>query len=124
MSSGFSVLVVDDDPSIRLLCRVNLELDGHAIREAATLDEARAVLAAHLVDVLLLDVHVGAGDGVAFLDEVRRERPALPVAMLTGSVDVGGLQRERDVAVIAKPFTLEKLRETVQQLAANVDLPA
>jgi DNA-binding NtrC family response regulator len=36
------VLVVDDDASLRLLCRVNLELDGFDVREAATLDEARA----------------------------------------------------------------------------------
>ena len=30
------VLVVDDEPSLRLLCRVNLELDGHIVREAGT----------------------------------------------------------------------------------------
>ena len=37
---GRTVLVVDDDASIRFLCRVNLELDGWVVRDAATLDGA------------------------------------------------------------------------------------
>ena len=40
------VLVVDDEPSIRLLCRVNLELDGHVVLEAETLAAARKTVEA------------------------------------------------------------------------------
>ena len=54
-----TVLVVDDDASIRFLCRVNLELDGWTVREAATLADARAELSHGGVAVVLLDVHVG-----------------------------------------------------------------
>ena len=38
------MLVVDDEPSLRLLCRVNLELDGHHVREAGTVADARREL--------------------------------------------------------------------------------
>ena len=110
------VLVVDDDASIRLLCRINLELEGWSVREASTLAEARAELADGAVAVVLLDVHVGPDSGVAFLEEVRRDFPGTPVAMLTGSVDTPTLDDVGLDAVIAKPFTLEQLVETVRTL--------
>ena len=58
-----TVLVVDDDAAIRFLCRVNLELDGWAVREAAAIQEARETLAATPVDIVLLDVHVASTAG-------------------------------------------------------------
>jgi DNA-binding NtrC family response regulator len=118
-SPGHTVLVVDDDSSIRFLCRVNLELDGWAVREAATIEAARAELAAGGVGVVLLDVHVGSASGVEFLEELRADYPGLPVAMLTGSVESPMLERVTADAVITKPFTLEQLTGTVGELAAR-----
>jgi DNA-binding NtrC family response regulator len=114
------VLVVDDDASIRLLCRINLELEGWSVREAATLDQARAQLADGAVAVVLLDVHVGTDSGVEFHEELRRDHPNTAVAMLTGSV--GAPHSVHSVgadAVIAKPFTLDELSQTVRTLAAG-----
>ena len=116
-SPSHTVLVVDDDPSIRFLCRVNLELDGWTVRDAATMEAARAELAEAHVDVVLLDVHVGADSGVEFLDELRRDYPTMPVAMLTGSVGTPSVDEAEPDAVVTKPFTLEQLVETVQTLA-------
>ena len=97
------VLVVDDEPSIRLLCRVNLELDGLRVLEAGTLNEARAALRDGNPDVVLLDVHVAGEDGRELLHELRLERPALPVYMLTGSAEFEPRAEAPD-GVIAKPF--------------------
>lgn len=113
------MLVVDDDPSIRLLCRINLELEGWTVREAESLAEARRELEAAAVAVVLLDVHVGLESGVQFLDELKRDHPALPVAMLTGSVERFTIADLPAEAVITKPFTLEQLSSTVQLLAAG-----
>ena len=118
-SPSHTVLVVDDDASIRFLCRVNLELDGWTVREAATLADARAELSHGGVAVVLLDVHVGSGNGLEFLAEVRREHPGLPVAMLTGSTDSQEVDRAQADAVLAKPFRLEELTETVRGLASR-----
>jgi DNA-binding response OmpR family regulator len=112
-SSGHTVLVVDDDASIRLLCRLNLELEGWCVLEAATLPLAREQLEAEDVDVVVLDVHVGAGSGLEFLDELRRDRPNVKVAMLTGSAESGDLGGD---AYIPKPFTIEQLTSTVGNL--------
>ena len=116
-----TVLVVDDDPSIRLLCRVNLELDGCTVLEAGALNEARELLTDNSVDVVLLDVHVGRDDGRELLRELRRSSPGTPVAFLTGSVDRGALETdtERADAVIPKPFRLDELTSTVKELAAR-----
>ena len=120
-SDPITVLVVDDDPSIRLLCRVNLELDGCTVLEAGRLSEARELLSASSVDVVLLDVHVGRDDGRELLRELRRSSPGTPVAFLTGSVDRGALESdtERADAVIPKPFRLDELTSTVKDLAAR-----
>lgn len=113
-SPGHTVLVVDDDASIRMLCRLNLELDGWSVREAATLAQAREQLVLEGVHVVVLDVHVGSENGVEFLRELRRERPALKVAMLTGSDDLQDIDAD---ALIPKPFKIDQLRTTVAGLA-------
>ena len=123
-SPSHTVLVVDNDPSIRFLCRVNLELEGCAVREAGTLAQARAELSEHDVDVVLLDVHIGNESGVDFLEELRRDRPELPVAMLTGSVGTPTLEGAVADAVIAKPFTIDQLTTTVKNLAQRTSRPA
>lgn len=113
MSSALTVLVVDDDASIRMLCRVNLELEGFRVLEAGSLERARRLLADEPVDAALLDVRVGNADGRTFLAELRREHPGLAVAFLSGT-DREHL--EGADAVIPKPFTLEQLRNTVERL--------
>jgi DNA-binding response OmpR family regulator len=113
-SPGHTVLVVDDDASIRMLCRLNLELDGWSVREAATLAQAREQLAHGGVDVVVLDMHVGSENGAELLRELRRERPGLKVAMLTGSDELHDIDPD---AVIPKPFKIDELRTTVAGLA-------
>ncbi len=117
------MLVVDDDPSIRLLCRVNLELDGYRVLEAATLDDARATLEAEHVDALLLDVHVGGASGYDLLDELRAGESDVRVALLTGEAEISPRGRQAE-AVLGKPFTIEELTGTVCRLTgcgADVD---
>jgi DNA-binding NtrC family response regulator len=111
-----TVLVVDDDSSIRLLCRVNLELEGWRVLEAASLGTARTHLESEPVNVALLDVHVGFDDGLAFVEEVRRRSPGTAVALLTGSADPDASAAD---ALIPKPFTLEQLVGTVRELAGR-----
>jgi two-component system C4-dicarboxylate transport response regulator DctD len=112
-----TVLVVDDDASIRLLCRVNLELEGWAVREASSIAHAREALADGTVGVVLLDAHLGEEDGVAFLADIRRDHPQTKVAMLTGATDAQALEDAVPDGVIGKPFGLDELTGTVHALA-------
>src|SRR5690348_12360435 len=116
MTGGLTVLVVDDEPSIRFLCRVNLELDGFRVLEAATLDDARTSLA-EAPSLVLLDLHVGAEHGVDLLTEIRADHPEMGVVLLTGTVELSEAERELADGVLQKPFTLEQLGSTVRRFA-------
>jgi DNA-binding NtrC family response regulator len=109
------VLVVDDEPAIRLLCRVNLELSGYEVREAGSVDEARRQVAEG-VDVVLLDMHLGNERGDVLLDELVEQ--AIPVVVVTGSVDLEAIAGTSATAVLGKPFTIVELESTVARLAA------
>jgi CheY-like chemotaxis protein len=102
-----AVLVVDDDPSIRLLCRVNLELEGHRVLEAASLEEALAQLGE--ADRVLLDLHMHGLCGRQLLDPIRAARPDIPVVLLTGAAEVPADLRAEVEGVLGKPFTIEAL---------------
>jgi DNA-binding NtrC family response regulator len=116
MAGGHTVLVVDDEPAIRFLCRVNLELDGVQVLEASTLDEARANLA-ESPTLVLLDLHVGAEHGVDLLTEIRADHPEVRVVLLTGTAELSDAERELADGVLPKPFTLEQLASTVRRFA-------
>ena len=107
------VLVVDDERSLRLLCRVNLELDGHRVREAATVAEARREIELATPDVILLDIHVGADDGLELLDEIASLELSTRVVLLSGTAEVGPDLRARVDSVLGKPFELAKLTAAV-----------
>lgn len=112
-----TVLVVEDEPSMRLLCRVNLELDGHRVLEAGSLAEARAQLAEQPPDVVLLDVHLGAEHGGSLIADCHGLSPPVPVVLVTGSQEGGdGGVAEAD-AILPKPFELDELRATVRSLS-------
>jgi DNA-binding response OmpR family regulator len=116
---GFSILLVEDDPSLRLLCRVNLELEGFAVLEAGTLAEARAIL--DRADLVLLDLQVAREDGRTLLDEAKRIRPDRAVVLLTGS-DFDPSTRALADDLVRKPFTPAELVASVRR-AARVESP-
>jgi DNA-binding response OmpR family regulator len=113
------VLVVDDEPSIRLLCRINLELEGFDVLEAGTLAEARAAAASRDLSVVLLDFRVGHESGGDLLQELQGRRPPVPVAFVTGSADLGPRIDGLADAYLRKPFTIDDLLSTVRRLAAR-----
>ncbi|MHB8641427.1 MAG: response regulator [Gaiellaceae bacterium] len=118
---GTSVLVVDDEKGIRLVCRVNLEVDGFRVFEAGTIDEAREVLASEDVRVALIDVHLGSADGLELVRELRRREPRRAIALLTGSVELSVEESAGADAILGKPFTIDELLDVVHRLAAAVD---
>ncbi len=109
------MLIVDDDASLRLLCRVNLELEGFDVREAASGADARAAVAASRPDVVLLDVHLGQESSMPLLDELRAG--GIPVALVTGSADAAELRVRAD-EVIVKPFAPDALVAAARRLAS------
>ncbi len=109
-----TALVVDDDPSLRALCRINLELDGFVVHEAGTLAAARTALEDERPWVVLLDVHLAGEESSRLLERLRAD--GIPVAIVTGSADPGEWRARAD-AVLAKPFTPQALVDMARRLA-------
>jgi DNA-binding response OmpR family regulator len=107
-------LIVEDDAALRLLARVNLELEGFEVAEAATLAAADELLAGAAPDVVLLDVHIGGGESYGLLHRLRAE--GVPVGVVTGSADLDSLRLVAD-EVLGKPFSPDELVGMARRLA-------
>jgi two-component system, NtrC family, nitrogen regulation response regulator NtrX len=101
-----SVLVVEDDPALRLLARVNLELEHFSVREAGTLEEAQAAVAAERPGLVFLDVHLEGESTDGLLGELRRA--GVPVVVVTGSADATQYTNRAD-EVLGKPYDPSEL---------------
>ena len=103
-----SVLVVDDDPDIRLLLRLELSAEGHQIIEAGDGQEALAALEAETVGLMLLDMMMPVLDGwevLAALDRATSPPIVVITALATdGDRHVAELLELGALDVIAKPF--------------------
>src|SRR5678816_855369 len=83
------ILIVDDDERLREFVRVNLEMEGYAVREASSADEGLAALEEEPPDLILLDVMLPRVDGWEMLRRVQERHGvgSIPVLMFSGKVD-------------------------------------
>ena len=116
---GPLVLVVDDDPQVREVVRINLEMEGYAVREAANGEEGLAALEEEAPDLILLDVLMPQVDGWEMLRRVQERHGvgSIPVVMFSGQLDVGSEAAERGAqGFVGKPFDLRALIEQTKQI--------
>jgi CheY-like chemotaxis protein len=119
------VLLVDDEPSIRTICRVNLEGDGLAVHEAKDGAEALAEVGRQHPSLILLDVMMPSVDGWAVAEELAadREKREIPVVFLSArAADEDRLRAQRLGAVgyVVKPFDPLDLAGTVRNVLERV----
>jgi DNA-binding response OmpR family regulator len=109
---GHRVLVVDDDPTVSDVVRRYLEQDGFEVRLAADGLTALAAVQAEPPDLVVLDLMLGGIDGLEVCRRLRRDRPDLPVVMLTALGEeadrVVGLEVGAD-DYVTKPFSPREL---------------
>lgn len=119
--AGSTILVVDDEPGIRLYLKRLLGNDGFAVQTAADGDAALALIRAEPPDLVLLDVMVGGRDGYEICETIKRDpaRCAIRVCMLSAksrAVEIEkGMAMGAD-AYLTKPFSMDELRATVRRL--------
>jgi two-component system response regulator GlrR len=112
------ILAVDDDPALLKLLSMRLDLEGYAVIEAASGEEALAKMATHRPDLVITDVQMGGMDGLALFDTLKQAHPALPVIILTahGSVSHAVDAMRRGVfGYLGKPFEAEALLAEVER---------
>jgi excisionase family DNA binding protein len=120
-AAGPVVLIVDDDERLREYVRVNLEMEGYAVREAGNAAEGLRVLEESTPDLVLLDVMMPEVDGWEMLQRVQEQHGvgAIPVIMFSGQVDeqaVGEAASRGAQGFIGKPFNPQQLIDQTKQL--------
>jgi DNA-binding response OmpR family regulator len=113
------VLVVDDEPAIRLLLQAILAQEGHDVETAADGLEALASVKNDLPDVVLLDLAMPNMDGWHFLEELRSIglRSRLRVIIVSAMTDLESMERGQAAGVderIAKPFDANAILRAVE----------
>ncbi|HXG49564.1 MAG TPA: response regulator [Methylomirabilota bacterium] len=117
--TGELVLVVDDEPTIRLVTRRTLEENGYAVLVAADGAEALALFARQRrhIRLVITDMMMPSMDGAAFVRSLRRFAPDVPIIGVSGLMDerkamhAAGLE---GVAFLRKPFSADQLLQTVR----------
>ncbi len=111
------ILIVDDEDSIRAVCRRVLTPEGYLIESAANAEEAVALLQAQSVRVVVTDLTMpGAMAGAGLLDYIHAQWPNIPVIIMTAYPDIDsaiGTLRAGAVDYLVKPFTQQQLKEAV-----------
>jgi CheY-like chemotaxis protein len=117
------ILIAEDEDALRALCARALMTEGHDVVTAPDGSAALEVMAREQgrFDLILTDIRMPVMDGIALALAAARDYPQVCILLMTGYAD----QRERAHGldalihdVIAKPFTLATLRETVTEALA------
>lgn len=109
-----TVLVVDDEPSVRDLVWVLLSRMGHRVETAGNGNEALGKIEDFQFDLVFTDLSMPEMNGDQLAREIKKRRPHLPIVLLTG-------QKPEIISpefslVLTKPFSGSQLRETIDAL--------
>ena len=115
-----TILVVEDDPQVRLTVRDMLAARGYSVLVAGSCEEARRHCreASHAIDLLLTDVVLPGVDGPALAEEIRRECPRVRILFMSGYTErliQDGFQLREGVSFLQKPFTPSRLSSAVRE---------
>lgn len=118
MTETLKVLIVEDDPDIRLGCEQALQLEGIPTEAVDSAESARRRIGKDFRGIIVSDIRLPRMDGMSFLREIMTLDPELPIVLITGHGDISmAVQAMKDGAhdFIQKPFPPEYLVEVVRR---------
>jgi two-component system, OmpR family, alkaline phosphatase synthesis response regulator PhoP len=121
-----TVLVIDDEAPIRLLCKVNLEAEGMDVLEAADGTTGLDVSRSNPPDVVLLDVMMPGLDGWQVAEQLLQDERTsdIPIIFLTARAEFRDRARGLDIGgvdYVTKPFNPLELAPLVRELLARIE---
>lgn len=113
-----TVLVVDDEPQLRVMLAHFLEQEGFAVFTADCGTQAISLFRAHPeIDLLVSDIVMPGMDGPSLAAELRSLNAALPVILISGNCDPK--QIDNGFALVQKPFSFTELLAKIRSLAPS-----
>ena len=117
-----AILIAEDDRGVREFVTRALERDGHHVTAVSDGSEALEALTENGYDLLLTDIVMPELDGIALALKVAKDYPGLRILMMTGFAQERQRAHNLDALiheVIAKPFTLQEIREAASRALAG-----
>jgi len=112
------ILVVDDEAPVRSMIGATLEHHGYDVQVAISGSQAVEILIRNSFDLVLTDIVMQDGNGIALLERIHAEQPHLPVVMVSAIHDISvaiDSMRRGAYDYLLKPFEREHLVATVQR---------
>jgi UDP-3-O-[3-hydroxymyristoyl] N-acetylglucosamine deacetylase len=113
-----TVLVVDDEERIRSSLRAILSDEGYRVVETGDAPSTLGIIAREDPSLVLLDVWMPGLDGIELLRQIKRERPSVPVVMISGHANIQNAVAATRLGAadfLEKPFSVEGLMSTLRR---------
>ncbi len=110
------ILVVDDDPSIRLLYKEELEDEGYDVVVASSGEEALRLFDEENPDLVTLDILMPDVDGIQLLRKMKEKKPRLPIIMSTAYDYRDDFAVWASEAYVVKSSDTTELKKTIKRL--------
>jgi len=118
-----TILIIDDEPSVRLAIRKILERGNHTVIEAADGNEGINCFRAHTLDLVITDVLMPEVYGLEVIRTIRRENATLPILTIT-AYDPARLTLAKELGsnfTLKKPFRIDQLRRIVNRALNKIE---
>ena len=118
------ILIVEDNPAIREVLKMGLELEGCEVTEAEdgrqALEKLRSMPPPNLI---LLDLLMRGMNGYDFLDEIKKDAlnpiSSIPVVVISAVSTIARERLSKAAAIVGKPVELETLMKTIHKVASK-----
>jgi two-component system cell cycle response regulator DivK len=120
MPNNATILYIEDDPNNRILVRRILQAEGYNVLEAENATQALAVLAAHMPDLIFMDINMPDIDGYTLTTRLKSltKMNSVPIIAMTANVMRGDRERSLEAGCdgyIQKPIDVDKLPEQISR---------
>jgi CheY-like chemotaxis protein len=124
MNTGtpLQILIIEDNPAIREVLKMGLEMEGCAVSEAE--DGRQALEKLHSVatpNLILLDLLMPGMNGYEFLEEIKKDVldpiSRIPVVVISAVATIARERLSKAAAIVGKPVDLETLMSTIHSIA-------
>ncbi len=112
-----SVLIVDDERSMRDFLKILLEKEGHEVTTAESGEKALKISAKQTVDVVVSDIRMPGMTGIELLETLKADSPELPIILITAfaSPDDAVLAMKNGAFdYISKPFNVDEIKSVIE----------
>ena len=121
VGAGEMLLVVEDEPAVLAITRRVLVDAGYRVLTASTVPDARQIFErfSNEIGLVLSDVVMPEGGGLALADQLRERHPAVPILLMSGYADDAVLHRgltANAYPILGKPFSAAELRQRVREM--------